>query len=204
MSTRLSALDIKKKEFEQKMRGYDPIEVKEFLERASAEVEALTVEKRQLEEKLADTQKMLDHYLSLEQTLERTLVAAQQTAVKMEEQARKESELIMKEAEMRREQALTNITRELDRAQSDVLHLRTEYESTLLRMKALMSGFTKFVDSLELEPRTLAVASIVTTPIISAEAPSTASTEPEFPSPTPTLSPGPVIPATGGGLDFNL
>ena len=39
---RLSTLEIKKKEFQQKMRGFDPEEVQAFLDLASEEAELLT------------------------------------------------------------------------------------------------------------------------------------------------------------------
>jgi cell division initiation protein len=153
MNTRLSALDIKKKEFEQKMRGYDPIEVKSYLDIVSQEMDALTIEKAQAEHELSDTKKRLEHFLGLEQTLERTLVGAQQTSIKMEEQARKEAELILKEAELKRDQTLNNINRELDKAQSELLTLRAEYDSTLVRMRALMSGFSAFMERMEEDAR---------------------------------------------------
>lgn len=151
MLTRLTPLDIKKKEFEQKMRGYEPVEVRAYLELASQEVEQLTIEKKEAEEKYNDTQRMLDHYLSIESMLEKTLAAAQQTVVKMEEQARSEAQLIVKEAEMKRDAALQNINRELDKAQSELFALKAEYDSTMVRMKSLMTGFTKFVENLEAE-----------------------------------------------------
>ncbi|HWF44205.1 MAG TPA: DivIVA domain-containing protein [Candidatus Kapabacteria bacterium] len=148
---RLSALEIKKKEFVQKMRGFDPDEVQAFLDLASEEVELLTREKKEAEERLAGVQEKLDHYLLIEQTLEKTLVAAQQTAVKVEEQARKEADLILRGAELERAQKLNDVRMEFDRAQSDLFRARSEYQSMLSRMRSLMSGFTTFIQSLEQE-----------------------------------------------------
>jgi cell division initiation protein len=148
---RLSALEIKKKEFVQKMRGFDPDEVQAFLDIASEEVELLTREKKEAEERLAGVQEKLDHYLLIEQTLEKTLVAAQQTAVKVEDQARKEADLILRDAELQRAQKLNDVRIEFDRAQSDLFRARSEYQSMLSRMRSLMSGFTTFIQSLEQE-----------------------------------------------------
>ena len=148
---RLSALEIKKKEFQQKMRGFDPEEVQAFLDLVSDEVELLTREKREAEERHGNVREKLDHYLSIEQTLEKTLVAAQQTAVKMEEQARKEAELILRDAELERARKLNDVRIDLDRTQSDLLRARGEYQSMLSRMRSLMAGFTTFIQSLEVE-----------------------------------------------------
>jgi cell division initiation protein len=148
---RLSPLEIKKKEFQQKMRGFDPEEVQAFLDLASEEAELLTREKREAEERFVNAQEKLDHYLSIEQTLEKTLVAAQQTAVKMEEQAKKEAELILRDAELERARKMNDVRMDLDRAQSDLLRTRSEYQTMLSRMKSLMAGFSTFIQSLEAE-----------------------------------------------------
>ena len=177
MQPRLSALDIKKKEFEQKMRGFDPVEVKAYLEIVSQEMDTLTIEKAQAEHELTDTKKRLEHFLGLEQTLERTLVGAQQTSIKMEEQARKEAELIIKEAELKRDQAMVNINSELDKAQGELFRLRAEYDSTLVRMRALMAGFGAFMERLEadaklsIEPRVETAQGITEQPTIAAPTP---------------------------------
>jgi cell division initiation protein len=155
---RLSALDIKKKEFQQKMRGIDQDEVQAFLNQASEEVETLTNEKREAEEKLRTAEEKLQHYLNLEQTLERTLVAAQQTAMKMEEQAKKEAELILKGAELERDRALQNIRVETERVNADLFHLKSEYQSTLARMKAMLAGMNQFIDSVDQKPAIAASA----------------------------------------------
>jgi cell division initiation protein len=142
----LSALDIKKKEFDQKMRGYDVEEVRKFLDEVAKEFELLVRDEISLEDELEETKKKLAHYLSLESTLEKTLLAAQQTAVKMEDQAKKEAELIMQEARLERDRMLKDIPMDIERARSETLRLKAEYEATLARMKAMMDGFTKFMD----------------------------------------------------------
>ncbi|MDP4221491.1 MAG: DivIVA domain-containing protein [Bacteroidota bacterium] len=144
----LSALDIKKKEFEQKMRGYDVDEVRKFLDDVAKEFELLVRDEISLEDELEDTKKKLTHYLSLESTLEKTLLAAQQTAMKMEEQAKKEAELILQEARMERDKMLREIPMEIERARSETIRLKAEYESTLTRMKAMMEGFKRFVEEM--------------------------------------------------------
>lgn len=149
MPERLSALDIKKKEFPQKMRGPDADEVRTFLELAAAEVELLTIEKRETDERLADANVRLEYYVSLEQTIEKTLAAAQQTVVRMEEQARKEVELIMRDAELERARKLADARTELDRLESQTIRTRAEYQSMIARMRAALAGFETFMQSFQ-------------------------------------------------------
>jgi cell division initiation protein len=145
----LTALEIKKKEFEQKMRGYDVDDVRKFLDDVSVEVDTLVRDNISLEEELSVTKKTLAHYLTLESTLEKTLLAAQHTAIKMEEQAKKEAELILSEARLEKERSLKDIPLEIERAKGEVMRLNSEYEATVVRLKSTMEGFAKFVDTIE-------------------------------------------------------
>ena len=144
----LTALEIKKKEFEQKMRGYDVDEVRRFLEEAAGEVDALTRDNISLENELEETKKKLEHYLKLEDMMEKTLLAAQQTSIKMEEQAKKEAQLILEEARLEKERTMKDIPLEIERARGEVTRLKAEYEATLTRMKSAMEGFGKFIEML--------------------------------------------------------
>jgi cell division initiation protein len=145
----LTALEVKKKEFEQKMRGYDVDEVRKFLDEVSHEVDTLVRDNISLEEELSDTKNKLAHYISLESTLEKTLLAAQQTAMRMEDQAKKEAELIMTEARLEKDRSLRDIPLEIERARGEVTRLKAEYEATVVRLKATMEGFAKFVETIE-------------------------------------------------------
>src|SRR6476469_5939909 len=146
---RLSALDIKQKEFQQKLR--DPDEVKAFLDQVSQEVEELAQEKLELSQKLTSTEERLAHYVSLEQTIEKTLAASQQTAVTMQEQARRESDLILQAARMDKDKMLGEARLELDKMQSALLRTKGEYQSMVARMRSIMVGFDSFIRSLEQE-----------------------------------------------------
>lgn len=145
----LSALEIKKKEFTQKMRGADAEEVQAFLDQVSAEVEAMAIEKKESEERLAIVIERLDHYVSLEQTIEKTLAAAQQTAVTLQEQAKREVELILRDAELERNRKLNDARIEQNRLESDVMRLRSEYQSLLARMRASADGFSSYLRTME-------------------------------------------------------
>src|ERR1051325_7325424 len=147
--SRLTALEIKKKEFEQKMRGADPEAVQAFLDQVSLEVETLTIEKKDLEEVLAKNKERLEHYTSLESTIEKTLAAAQQTAVTMQEQAKRDAELILREAEIEKVRKMNDARMEHEKLERDLLSLRTEYDMTLARLRSQLASFSSFVASLD-------------------------------------------------------
>jgi cell division initiation protein len=145
----LSPLEIKKKEFEQKMRGYDADEVRTFLDDVAKEFELVLRDQYAAEDEHEAMRAKLEHYLSLEGTLEKTLLAAQQTAIKMEDQAKKEAELILSEARLERDKMLKDIPLEIERARGEVTRLRAEYDATLARMRSLLEGFSSFLKSME-------------------------------------------------------
>ena len=144
----ISALEIKKKEFEQKMRGYDVDEVRHFLDEVSNEADTLTRDNISLEEELNATKAKLEHYLKLESSLEKTLLAAQQTAMKMEEQAQKEASLLLEKARLERDKMMNELPLEIERAKGEVTRLKAEYESTVARMKSVLEGFSVYISKL--------------------------------------------------------
>ncbi|HZK76205.1 MAG TPA: DivIVA domain-containing protein, partial [Candidatus Kapabacteria bacterium] len=91
----------------------------------------------------------LDHYVSLEQTIEKTLAAAQQTAVTMQEQAKREVELILRDADLERNRKMNDARIEKNRLESDVVRLRSEYQSLLARMRASADGFSSYLRTME-------------------------------------------------------
>jgi len=69
--------------------------------------------------------------------------------MRMEDQAKKEAELIMTEARLEKDRSLKDIPLEIERARGEVTRLKAEYEATVVRLKATMDGFSKFVETIE-------------------------------------------------------
>lgn len=95
----LTPLDIHNKEFKRGFRGYDEDEVNEFLDLVIKEYEILIREKKELEEKTAQSSEKLDHFTKIEESLSKTIIIAQETADEVKSNAKKEAQLIVKEAE---------------------------------------------------------------------------------------------------------
>lgn len=147
----LSPLDIKKKEFEQKMRGYDVDQVRAFLDEVAQEFELALRDQYQVEDEIEAMRKKLEHYIALESTLEKTLLAAQQTAIKIDENAKREAELLLGEARLERDKMMRELPLEIEKARGEVTRLRAEYDATLARMRSMMDGFGAFLHSMTKE-----------------------------------------------------
>lgn len=95
----LSPLDIHNKEFSRGFRGYAEDEVNEFLDQIIKDYEILLREKRELEEKVKTMTEQMKHYNTLEDTLSKSIVIAQEAAEEVRRNSQKEAKLIVKEAE---------------------------------------------------------------------------------------------------------
>ncbi|MDU4133138.1 MAG: DivIVA domain-containing protein [Clostridium perfringens] len=123
-------MDINNKEFKRVLRGYCPEEVDEFLDQIVEEYEILFKENTALKEKLENSNDKIEHYSKIENTIQNTLLLAQNTAEQAKANAQKEADVIIKSAN-------DTAQRILDKAHNDVIQINDEYD----RVK---QAFTKF------------------------------------------------------------
>lgn len=95
----LSPLDIHNKEFSRGFRGYQEDEVNEFLEQIMKDYEMLLKEKKELEERLKQTDERVGHFNTIESTLQKSIVVAQEAAEEVRRNSQREAKLIIREAE---------------------------------------------------------------------------------------------------------
>jgi cell division initiation protein len=91
-------IEITSKEFHKSMRGYDPAEVREYLEEVSRELGRLMQEKAALAGELEAVKNNLARYHDLEDKIKDALLLAQQTKEEVLETAKKQAALIVEEA----------------------------------------------------------------------------------------------------------
>lgn len=95
----LTPSEILHKEFDTKFRGYDPDQVNDFLDIIVAEFERLVEENQQMSSKIDTMQDKLNYFQQLQDSLNNSIVIAQEAADRLKQNARKEAELILYEAE---------------------------------------------------------------------------------------------------------
>lgn len=94
----LSPLDIHNKEFTRSFRGYAEDEVNEFLDQIIKDYEIILREKKELEDRIKTMTEQMKHYNNLEETLQKSIVVAQEAAEEVRRNSQKEAVLIVKEA----------------------------------------------------------------------------------------------------------
>ena len=87
----LSPLDIHNKEFGRGFRGYDEDEVNEFLDQIIKDYELVIREKKELEDKVVELEQRLEHFSTIEETLNKSIVIAQEAGEDVKRNSQKEA-----------------------------------------------------------------------------------------------------------------
>lgn len=136
----LTPLDIHNKEFNRSFRGYDEDEVNEFLDQVIKDYELTIREKKDLKEKVAQLEEKLQHFTNIEETLNKSILIAQETAEELKGNATKESKLIMKEAEKNADRIINEALNKSRRIAMDVEELKKQAKVFRTRLRMLVEA----------------------------------------------------------------
>ncbi|MBS4198882.1 DivIVA domain-containing protein [Bacillus sp. FJAT-49732] len=136
----LTPVDIHNKEFSRGFRGYDEDEVNEFLDQVIKEFELLIREKKELEDKLASMNERLGHFNTIEDTLHKSIVVAQEAAEEVKGNAQKEAKLIIREAEK-------NADRIVNESLSKARKIALEIEDLKKQSKVFRTRFKLLIEA---------------------------------------------------------
>ncbi|UXZ09051.1 DivIVA domain-containing protein [Clostridium perfringens] len=136
---KLTPMDINNKEFKRVLRGYCPEEVDEFLDQIVEEYEIFFKENTALKEKLENSNDKIEHYSKIENTIQNTLLLAQNTAEQAKANAQKEADVIIKSAN-------DTAQRILDKAHNDVIQINDEYDRVKQEFTKFRAKFRSFMN----------------------------------------------------------
>ena len=136
----LTPLDIHNKEFAKGFRGYDEDEVNEFLDQVIKDYENIIREKKKLEERLNELTDRIGHYNNIEETLNKSIVVAQEAAEEVKRNAQKEAKLIIKEAEK-------NADRIVNESLSKARKIALEIEELKKQSKVFRTRFKMLIEA---------------------------------------------------------
>jgi len=141
---KITPLDLRNQEFGRTLRGFDPEEVRVFLELVSDEFELLIKENNSLTERLRGLDEKIRDYRSMEKTLNATLISAQKNADSYFENAKKEADLTLESARM-------ESRRVLEKAQNQKVALEEEIAQLQKTRTVYVNKFKSFLkEQLEL------------------------------------------------------
>ena len=118
----LLPIDIHNKQFKKGVFGFNEDEVNEFLQEVMKDYDILLRDKKNLEAEINDLKTQVGHYSNLEETLNKSIVVAQEAAEEVKTSANKEAELIVQEAEK-------NANRIINESLEEARQIRIEMET---------------------------------------------------------------------------
>jgi cell division initiation protein len=143
----LTPLEIQKMRFAQRMRGFDPTEVENFLSLLAeeltnrlAQIEKLERENRYFRQRLEETEQR-------EHQLQQTLLRAQKISDEILANARRDAELTVKEAEMAADKIVQQAIEQSTRIEGRIAELRTSRREMQLRLKNTVDLFQRILEA---------------------------------------------------------
>jgi cell division initiation protein len=143
---RITPLDIRHKEFTRGMRGYKDAEVDEFLDDITEEYERLFNENIDYNERLEALQEKISQYQNIEDTLQKTLISAQQQAEELKQNAQKEADLILRDAELKSRSIVNDSYAERQKIQRSVQALKQKHEDLRYQLRKIIENYANILD----------------------------------------------------------
>ena len=125
----ITPLDIENKKFAKQMvNGYSVDEVDDFLDDLTVEYEKLFKENSEYKAKIEKLESDMEHYKTIEATLQSTLLMAQSTAEEVKEVANKQAEQILNEAKANAKKEVDSLENEISLKKHELYDAKKEFD----------------------------------------------------------------------------
>ena len=137
----LTPLEIENMKFsKQVVNGYNTEEVDDFLDELLKDYELLYKENKELKDKASSLNDGITHYKSIEDTLQNTLMLAQNTADGLKAAAQKEADSIIAAANQKVSEALASINQKLVLKEMEYTELVNKHNVYKAKMESLINS----------------------------------------------------------------
>ena len=135
----ITPLDIENKTFsKQVVSGYNVDEVKQFMATLLTDYEKLYKENIEYKDKIEMLNQGIQHYKSIEDTLQNALIVAQGTAETVKKNAKAEAENILKEAELTAIKSADEISKQTIEKKLQLDDAKKQFDVYKAKMEALL------------------------------------------------------------------
>lgn len=135
----ITPLDIENKKFSRQMvNGYSVEEIDDFLDQLTVEYEKMYKENAESRDKIEELNNSLEHYMSIENTLQGTLLMAQTTAEEVKSVARKQAEQIVNEAQVNARETLNALDNEILMKKKELEDIQKQFDIYKAKMESLL------------------------------------------------------------------
>ena len=136
----LTPNEIQYKTFTKSFRRYDEDKVNEFLSQVRKDYEIVLRKKNELEDKVNELDERLGHFATIEETLNKSILVAQEAAEDVKRHSDKEAKLIIREAEK-------NADRIINEALSKSRKIAMEIEELKKQSKVFRTRFQMLIEA---------------------------------------------------------
>ena len=135
----ITPLDIENKKFsKQVMNGYSVEEVDDFLDDLTVDYTKNYKEITELKNKVTELTKSLEHYKTIEETLQNTLIMAQTTAEDVKKVAKQQADQIINEAKGTAQKQANDLDNEILAKKKELEDVRKQFDIYKAKMEALL------------------------------------------------------------------
>ena len=136
----ITPLDIENKKFsKQMMNGYNVDEVDDFLDDLTLDYSKNYKELTELRDKVAELNNSLEHYKTIEETLQNTLLMAQTTAEDVKKVARQQADQIINEAKGNAQKQASDLDNEIVLKKKELDDVKKQFDIYKAKMESLIS-----------------------------------------------------------------
>jgi cell division initiation protein len=146
---RVTPLDIIQKQFTESRRGgYEPDEVRDFLDSVRDSLEESIRSNQRLREEVARRDAEIAELRSNESDIKNALMLARRVSQDMERTARREADVIVGEARIEAERVLLEVSEERRELQADIVRLRSSRTRMLADLRGVLEGYSRTIEEL--------------------------------------------------------
>lgn len=142
--------------FSRTLRGYNPDEVNEFLDKIIKQVETIVAESKEkdlkiaeLEDQIENNKHKLETYERMEQTLNRAIMMAQKTSEQIKLNAIDESELLINEAKQNANRIVNEALVRAEKTERESMNLKRNINIFKRRIKDIVEAQLEVVNELD-------------------------------------------------------
>lgn len=146
MTELLKALDVINQTFKRALRGYDPVEVDEFLDRVADSLQAYAERCVELERELERLKEQIREYKGMRDSLQEALLMAQKSADERVKAAEKQAEAIVAEAHAQAERLLKEAEDHSNVIKEEMSRLQRTKQDFIAEFRALITRYQNLID----------------------------------------------------------
>ena len=149
---RLTALDARRYDFGNALRGYDRARVDQFREQVAEELERLARANQGIETEMRLAREQLRSFQDRDKAINEALVSAQQLRAEIREQAEREAKVMLREAQAEGDRQLALMRDEIRRAEEELQSLWRTRRAFVAQLRHQIERQLTELNSAEAEP----------------------------------------------------